>query len=352
LIAMQTNRLEPQEIRSRRAQNPEMRERDFARIQSISEAELVAAYVGQGVTRLNVDVPAILNGLTGLGEVMALTRNESAVHEKIGPYENVETGAHNALVLGEQIDLRIFPGKWVHGYAVEKPGKDGAVARSLQFFNAEGEAVHKVHARPATDLAAYAALVETLRAPEQVQTVALETPAPESKGEPGNVEDLRDRWSRLTDTHQFFFMLKKLNLDRLQALRLVGEDYAWPLDLSATSALLHGAAGSPLPVMVFVGNTGCIQIHSGPIQNVSPMGPWINVLDETFHMHLRLDHITEVWGVRKPTSAGHVTSIECFGADGKMIVQFFGKRLEGHDERPEWRALAEGLPGLSRSNAA
>ena len=33
-----------------------MRERDFARIHAISEAELVAAHVGAGVIRLEADV--------------------------------------------------------------------------------------------------------------------------------------------------------------------------------------------------------------------------------------------------------------------------------------------------------
>ncbi len=50
------------EIRERRSQNAKMRERDFARIVKISEAELVAAYVGHGVTRLAPDVPNILAG--------------------------------------------------------------------------------------------------------------------------------------------------------------------------------------------------------------------------------------------------------------------------------------------------
>ena len=101
-------RRSPEEIRDLRARNPEMRERDFARIHKISEAELVAAHIGHGVTRLRVDVPAALNGLAACGEVMALTRNDSAVHEKIGPYENVNLGAHAGTVLGKD-DLELAP---------------------------------------------------------------------------------------------------------------------------------------------------------------------------------------------------------------------------------------------------
>jgi putative hemin transport protein len=82
------------------------------------------------------------------------------------------------------------------------------------------------------------------------------------------------------------------------------------------------------------------------------MGPWLNVLDETFHLHLRVDHIREVWAVRKPTRDGHVTSLEAYGADGNLIIQFFGQRHEGEMERADWRFLAENMPRLPASTAA
>ncbi len=159
-------------------------------------------------------------------------------------------------------------------------------------------------------------------------------------------------WSRLTDVHQFFGMLKTLKLSRRQAVRMVGQDYAWLVDNDAVSAMFHHAAAGEMPIMCFVGNRGCIQIHSGPVKSIKPMGPWINVLDETFHLHLRTDHIHEVWAVRKPTKDGHVTSLEVYGADGKMIIQFFGKRHEGEGERDDWRFLAENLPRIPSPTAA
>jgi putative hemin transport protein len=53
-----------------------------------------------------------------------------------------------------------------------------------------------------------------------------------------------------------------------------------------------------------------------------------------------------VWAVRKPTNDGHVTSLEAYGTEGDMIVQFFGKRHEGSIEREDWRRLVESLPRL------
>lgn len=344
----------PHEIRRTRAENPKMRERDLAAQLGISEAELVAAHCGEGVTRVEPRVNDLLTGLEPVGEVMALTRNESAVHEKIGVYDKVVTGEHTAMALGENIDLRIFPKVWAHGFAVEKRDGD-EIRRSLQFFDAAGEAVHKVHLRPASNLYAYQKLVDQLVSPNQEPTVALGTVAEDDvPGEttPQTVDDLRERWSKLTDTHQFFGMLRTLKLSRQQAVRMIGQDYAWKLDPSAVMAMFQGASASGQPIMCFVGNRGCIQIHSGPVKSISPMGPWINVFDETFHLHLRADHIAEAWTVRKPTKDGHVTSLEAYDADGKMIIQFFGKRHEGEGERADWRSLAESLPRLAEQSAA
>ena len=340
-------------IRQARADNPKMRERDLATQLGISEAEFVAAWCGAGVRRIEPRVNDVLTGLEAVGEVMALTRNESAVHEKIGVYDKVVTGTHSAMTLGEQIDLRIFPKVWAHGFAVEKRDGD-AVRHSLQFFDAQGEAVHKVHLRPASNLDAYQNLVAKLISADQSQAVELAEPA-KTTSQPGvvaSIEELRDRWSRLTDTHEFFGMLRALNLTRLQALDMAGPDYAWLLDGDALPAMFNLAVQEQVPIMCFVGNRGCIQIHKGPLQNVKPMGPWLNVMDETFHLHLRLDHVRQVWTVRKPTKDGHVTSIEAYGADGEMIIQFFGARHEGEAERSDWRFLAENLPRVPQSTAA
>jgi putative hemin transport protein len=345
----------PHEIRRARTENPKTRERDLASQLGISEAELVAAHCGDGVVRVEPRVNDLLTGLEAVGEVMALTRNESAVHEKIGVYDKVVTGNHNAMVLGENIDLRIFPKVWAHGFAVEKRDGDD-IRRSLQFFDATGEAVHKVHLRPSSSLYAYQKLVAALESPNQEPTIDISAIASDDEGESGtasaNLDDLRDRWSRLTDVHQFFGMLKTLKLSRRQAVRMVGQDYAWLLDNDAVRAMFHHAAEGDMPIMCFVGNRGCIQIHSGPVKSIKPMGPWINVLDETFHLHLRTDHIHEVWAVRKPTKDGHVTSLEVYAANGDMIIQFFGQRHEGESERDDWRFLAENLPRIPNPTAA
>lgn len=338
----------PETVRQARIDNPKMRERDLAGQLGISEAELVAAHCGHGAVRIEPRLETLLPGLESVGEVMALTRNESAVHEKIGVYEKVVAGPQHALVLGADIDLRIFPGQWAFGFAVEKRERD-AVRRSLQFFDKRGDAVHKVHLRPQSNLYAYQQLVDDLAMADQggeiaVDRAAQDSPAP--AGEAADAESLRARWGAMTDVHQFLGILRKFNLSRREAVHLVGEDYAWRVDTDALGAMLHHAVQEDIPIMCFVGSRGCIQIHSGPIHTVKPMGPWINVLDPTFNLHLRADHVRELWAVRKPVKEGHVTSLEAYDGAGDLIAQFFGKRREGEDERADWRMLVEHLPRL------
>lgn len=350
----------PEQIIQARADNPKMRERDFAQSLAISEADFIAAHCGMDETsaisarRIRADVEALLKSAPSLGEVMTLTRNESAVHEKIGPFEKTGFNQHASIALGKQIDLRIFPKHWVHGFAVAK--YDGEhVRRSLQFFDAAGEAVHKIHLRSASNVEAYEELVNELLLDDQTPSIEITPPAAAKAKVDTSLVDIaafRQRWSELTDVHQFVGLLKDFGLERYQAVHLAGNDFAWRVDTSSVEAMMRHAIQEKLSIMCFVGSRGCIQIHTGPIHEIKMMGPWLNVLDPTFHLHLRADHIADVWVVRKPTKDGYVTSLEAYNAGGELIIQFFGERHEGETELADWRIIAENLPRLPQSSAA
>lgn len=343
----------PAEIRAYRAENPKLRERDIAANLGISEAALVAAEVGISAIRIDANPNRLLERAPELGEVMALSRNESAVHEKIGIYENIQIGEKTSLTLGENIDLRIFNWVWAHAFAVTKTDGE-TVRRSLQYFDKSGEAIHKVHLRPASNLEAYEKIVADFRLEDQSQEFEAVpfTKLASGRKDGFDTAELRDAWSKMTDTHEFFGMLKKLDIDRQAAVRHVGEDFAWKLADGAADEFFRKAAESQINLMCFVANKGIVQIHTGPVSNIQAMGPWLNVMDPTFHLHLRADHIAEAWAVRKPTKDGHVTSVEAYDKDGEMIIQFFGKRKEGNVEMPEWRALVEGLATTKSAAAA
>ena len=335
-----------------RAENPKTRIRTAAQELGVSEAALVATGVDGEAVRLRPDFEEILLELEALGPLMALTRNDACVHEKTGVYDDVTTGmAHRiAQVLGGDIDLRLFLGRWRHAFAVATPWDGGAdgFRRSLQFFDAHGDAVHKVFATRKTDLDAFLGLVARFTAEEA------EAPTFEPRPEPAAVrpdaevdaDALLADWAALQDTHDFFQLLRTHDVARTQALRLAEGRFTERVEAGAARAVLQAAAEAEAPIMVFVGNRGCVQIHTGPVNKLVEHGPWYNVLDPGFNLHLDETRIAEAWVVVKPTEDGDVTALELYDAEGDQIVQFFGERKPGKAERADWRAIVAGLPRL------
>ncbi len=331
--------------------NNKVRHRDLAHSLGISEAELLAAHLGPDhaktdtnfrTIRLKPDWSSIIAEAHSLGEVMALTRNESCVHEKVGHYGH-PTGQNNELLLGKEIDLRIFFKEWAHGFAViENFYLD--CRRSFQFFDEFGNALHKIIIRENSDLFAFENIIEQYRSTDQEAKIDIQ--APSIKQAPLIDVDIdllgfqRD-WLGMADTHQFFDLIKQYKLSRIQALRFAPEGYAQRVPVHFTRELLRKVAIRHIPIMVFVANRGIIQIHTGPISKVVMMDPWLNILDQNFNLHLREDDVYDSWVVRKPTDDGIVTSLELFDSKGGAIVMFFGERKPGSPELETWRGIVE-----------
>ena len=323
-----------------RGEQPAMRIRDAAATLGVSEAELVALGVGQTATPLAADWRGILNDMPSVGRVMCLTRNEHCVHERHGRFEDVQVTDPHGLVLGTDIDLRLFLGSWKHGFAVREPLKQGE-RLSLQFFDAAGEAVHKIYATDETDRPAFDALIARYTAadPQPLKIVPHASDATDRPDAEIDLEGLRKAWAGMKDTHEFFGMLGKFKVGRVQALRLIGEEFSRELPVRALREAMEAAQQSGLPIMIFVGSRGCIQIHTGPVKRLVDTHGWFNVLDPDFNMHLRDSGVARVFSVRKPTEDGIVTSIEAFDAENRNILLMFGARKPGKPELEDWRAI-------------
>jgi putative hemin transport protein len=306
--------MSPEQIRAARAKRPRLYARDFAQDIGITEAELCAAFTGISATRISANPDAIMPCLSALGQVMALTRNDSCVIEKVGQYDHYQPGPEAAQVLNPPIELRLFSGHWVHAFALDEPGPKGP-KRSIQIFDAAGEAVHKIHLRPETNAEAWGPIVAALRLENQSQQIDL---GPNPAQDP-----VIDGWARLNHLED--------HRNGVSAARRLAQ--------GAVEQLMVRAAETAVPSMFTVGNAGCIGVHAGPIVRVLEAGPWINVLDPGLELHLRMDHLAEVW------AAGD-GSVHAFDADGRLIVQLSGVAQAGEDAQKNWAALVAELPGF------
>lgn len=326
-----------------RNQRPDLRIRNAAQELGVSEVQLLALRIGDGVVRLRAEFAALLAEVNTLGHVMALTRNDAVVHERKGTYLNASLDKGPVgLFVGADIDLRIFWGAWATAFAVNEPSPGGD-RQSLQFFAHDGEAIHKIYLTDTSDRGVYDRLVQRFRDADQSPIQGVQphkAPPAEMPDSAIDVASFRTGWLELKDTHDFHMLVGRHRLSRTQALRLAPEgDFAVPVAPGALRSVLNDAAAQQVPIMVFVGNKGMLQIHTGPVKNIVDARGWLNVLDPEFNLHVREQAIASAWVVRKPTIDGTVTALECYDAHGVQLVQLFGKRKPGIPELDSWRSL-------------
>jgi putative hemin transport protein len=332
--------------RELRAREPQLRQRDAAARLGVSEAELVASQLGQGATLLDTRWMEILTALESCGPLTALSRNEVAVIEHKGAYMNVSNEGPMARAEVPHLDLRLFLRTWKYAFAYVEALDDGP-RHSVQVFDERGGAVHKVFLGKEADPAAWQALL----AAHAVTATTIEPPArrPPRQERPDadiDVAGLTAAWSALQDTHEFHGLLRTFNVGRTQALRLT-PTWATRVSPLAHRRVFEACRDLPLPLMVFVGNRGIIQIHTGIPRKLVQMERWFNVMDPDWNLHLLEGGVDSAWVVRKPTKDGVVTSLELFDGDGEIIALLFSKRHDGQREEPRWTETLSALPAPS-----
>jgi putative hemin transport protein len=348
-----------------RAEQPKLQLRDAAAKLNVSEAELLATGIGKTVARLKEgdNVPReIMRRALDLGTVLALTRNENGVLERTGvatrlkPQEEIvgldadkekerEARLRNIAggYLGGEIDLRFTFKNWKYAFAVVQPGKDGALSRSLQFFDTHGNAAHKIYVKSDAGVAVFDKLVADFRNPLQSAELRVEAVPAKVAEKPDSAIDVKEfqlAWHELSDVHQFNRLLTEFGVSREQAMRLAPAGAVQRVTPLAVRQLLEESARQKLDIMAFLGNESVIQIFSGKINKVQEAGGWFNVLDPAFNLHLRDTAFTSGYVIKR---AG-VTSVEFFDKNGGLVVSFFGVRERNKPQPQSWTDMTAALP--------
>ena len=314
----------------------------------VSEFELMLAspysqYIGD-------QCKAVLKQFETFGDMESIVRNELAVHEKMAPYHNLKLGEKMGLALNVGgLDLRFFMWQWQHMLAVTDTSRADKPSYSIQFYNAQGAAIDKVYLRELSDenIASWQAMIEAQLRTVNTETLTLEVQAPLSEWRYKVLSEaertqLQQGWQAMTDVHQFHTLLKNLDIDRASSYYQAPDQMTQQLDISAVEAVFTHARDAKCPIMIFVGNSGLVQIQTGTVQTLKRMGDWFNILDKDhndFTLHLKDRALAQVWCVKRPTKDGIVTCIEGFDNKGLSVFSVFGQRLEGTPELAEWQQI-------------
>ena len=303
----------------------------------ISEAEAMLLDKENTYHYIRNDFARLLPYFSLLGSVKACTKNGSCKHTKIGVYAYAKGYGDTHLFAGTRIDLRLFINKWHVGILV-----DGTSGRSLHFFDREGCELHAIQLIDGeSDLEGFDTLKKNFcEESEEAPRFERQLPTDERATlDELQQEDFRQEWEALTDTHAFQSLLHKYGLSRLQALAYASVCRAQRRDATFVRKTLHTCAAQRLPIMVFVYNQGCVQIHTGPVTNLIDQGDRYMIKDSDFSLEIRWERIGEIWTVSKPTREGDVHSIELFDIEGHLVMQLFGERKPEVPELETWRDL-------------
>ncbi len=328
-------------------EEPKLRIRDAAKKLNVSEAELLATGIGENVIRLSDDFVEQVQKFPTLGKVMALCRNEGCVLEHKGTFQKIDimsAGPNKIATVIGPIEQRLFFHSWKFGFAVSNDTPRGPMF-SLQYFDKAGNAILKVFLQEHSDYDASEVLVGAHTAEIQSSELEIEsfdTPEYTSR-EDLDFDSFQKEWEEMKDTHDFFGMLRRHKLNRLDAVKWIDDKWAYEVDRLAVREVLRVASETKLPIMIFAGNKGNIQIHQGPVRTIRPLNQWLNVMDPEFNMHLNEDTVDKAFVVHKNTDDGLVSALELFDKEGEMVAQFFGLRKPGIPQKTEWKDLIDSL---------
>jgi putative hemin transport protein len=325
---------------SLQAAEPKLRIRDAAERLGVSELELLLTGLNQTCHLLEPDIQSILKELPKLGEVMALTRIGDFVHEVIAPFGEYKERHGTFMFFRPGQDTRYFIKHWKYAVAVSDDARN-----SIQFFNSQGEAVHKIHLKPQSNIEAYEKLVRSFKARDQSRP-HLVSDIQTKEEDPSSLDpdSIREDWSNIKDVHQGNVIIRKNGNQRQKIYRLLGSEYTHLLDSKSVEGLLSELAKRHMPLMLFIMNCAAVQSFSGTIDKIVEMGPWFNILDKGFNLHMKSSEIGEVWLVGKPSKDGWVTSLDIFDKAGNEVMVITDQRGSGQSESPQWTELLNSLP--------
>ncbi|WP_052501446.1 hemin-degrading factor [Thiomicrospira microaerophila] len=308
-----------------------VRARNAADKMGISEAQYVALSLGDSVKMLDMSrLEDLFNQLENLGELMALTRNNEVVIERKGIYQKPQFHEGAILLVNKDINLRLKVSEWAFGFAVEENGR-----HSLQFFDKQGIAAHKIYATELTRLGLFGELVAqfclTDAMPKWLELATPETPNLADSIQVDS-QTFQQAWRNLHDAHRVNALLNEFGLTRLQAYSILSKEDAQKLGENALKSLFTQAAEGAIPLMIFVSNGCATQIFTGHVHKLLETGPWFNVLDPGFDLHMSLAGINQAWLVKKylkPTDSDQAAqatySVEFFNQQGEVVMFIYLK---------------------------
>ena len=246
--------------------NPKIRIRDAAKSLGVSEADLLCTEIGNDVNYLKIDdTSKFIAEILKLDQIMMLTRNESVVHElTVSPLEINFVG--NCITDRHQLPLLEFNHTILKHVFYQKKIHASKELRSFQIFSKNGKSCIKFFLK-------------------------------------GPNENKFDELGNLYKANYNYTLLNEMSHSRPDSLiskNGLANDFnnsstnGSILKQKALSIILKKCAKHQCPIEIEVFGIGVRQYYRGQIKKVVNFGPWENILDKEFNLHVLSNEIDKV----------------------------------------------------------
>ena len=293
------------------------------------------AALGDRVLRLQDEPLAILKALYRLGSLVVTTFTSGSRVSQNMHYPAFHEGEWWLESVGDRCRLRqsLQVSQWHSVLAVLEP--TGALpARSLVFFDRQGQPLQQMAVAPDSGGLAFEELVCAMLHPDQ-QTLTPPAGLPHIvAGELGSLSQLERDWAASVDEEDFSQLLQRCHNQRDVLYRSVRDSFACRVRPETLPAVLADASRCDKATTLCVGNQGVRLCMTAPWSSPRWQGSHCHLAHNGALVSLDMAKMDSLWRLRKPGDGQVVTALEALDDRGQWLWT-----LSAGDEENQWRAL-------------
>tara|TARA_Y100001960_G_scaffold314054_1_gene377761 strand:+ start:534 stop:1496 length:963 start_codon:yes stop_codon:yes gene_type:complete len=279
--------------------NSKLRIRDISNNLGISEAELLSVQIGNKLQFLEISNFSIFFSriLSEVDKLMFLIRSDFAVHEKIISTKDYKFD--NDAMLNKQdngfplIQFNINFFSYIF-YEVKK--HNNQELRSFQFFDDKGYSVLKIYLKD-----------------RKIQKFDL------------LASDYKIKYNYQLQKNISQKLKKNIKLDSINyQLDLfnpnLGTGKKTKVSNTTLRKILNALSEKSISIQIHAFGIGCVQYHRGVIKNVIDYGPWLNVMDKNFNLHILENKIFKSFLVNYNVKNKLFYSVDFYDINNNFII--------------------------------
>ena len=293
------------------------------------------AALGDRVLRLQDEPLAILKALYRLGSLVVTTFTSGSRVSQNMHYPAFHEGEWWLESVGDRCRLRqsLQVSQWHSVLAVLEP--TGALpARSLVFFDRQGQPLQQMAVAPNSGGLAFEELVCAMLHPDQ-QTLNLPAGLPRAvAGELGPLSQLERDWAGSADDEDFTHLLQRCDNQRSVLYRSVRDSFACPVRPETLPAVLAEASRRDEATTLCVGNQGVRLCMTAPWSSPRWQDSHCHLVHNGALVSLDMAKMQSLWRLRKPGDGQVITALDALDENGDWLWT-----LSAGEAESDWRAL-------------